>query len=81
MLNIEVEELTAKEAEDLGLIDAIKRGELEVEGSYKLTSNGDIIFNQRNFIFKDKIGNNHCAKFATDLDIVDFWELFTKNEE
>ena len=80
MLNIEVEELTAQEAADLGLIDAIKRGELEVEGSYKLTTSGDIVFNQKKFIFKDKTGNNHCGKFATDLDIVDFWELFTKSE-
>ena len=76
MVDLEIEEFTAQEATRAGLIDAIKRGETKISGTYELTPDGYVEFEQNNFTFKDKNNNLRCGKFKYDSELVDFWEEF-----
>ncbi len=64
MIDIETEKFTAEDAIDSGLIDAVRRGETVIEGSYIVGKDGIIEFRQRNFTFRDKSGNLRTGKFA-----------------
>ena len=63
MVDLIVETFTAQTAIDAGLIEAVKRGETKITGSYELTPEGFLNYAQNNFIFKDKFGNLRCGKF------------------
>lgn len=63
MLDIPVESFTAQQAADEGLIEAIKRGEVKITGSYELTTEGILKYQQNNFVFKDRFGKLRCGKF------------------
>lgn len=63
MIDLQVELFTAQTAVDAGLIEAIKRGEAKINGSYELTSDGFLQYEQNNFLFKDKFGNLRAGKF------------------
>ena len=43
MIDTQLEKFTSKAAVDAGLIDAIKRGEVKINGAYELTPDGKII--------------------------------------
>ena len=64
MIDLQVELFTAQTAVDAGLIEAVKRGEVKITGSYELTQDGFIQYQQNNFVFKDKFGNLRCGKFT-----------------
>lgn len=63
MIDMPIEEFTAEEAVDAGLIDAIKSGVTKIAGSYELTPDGFLNFKQKPFTFKDKFGSLRCGKF------------------
>ena len=63
MINFKEELFTAQTAVDAGLIEAIKRGEVKITGSYELTPDGFLLYQQNNFVFTDKFGNLRCGKF------------------
>lgn len=73
MITANLEKFTVEEAVVLGLIDAIKRGETKIEGSYTLGEDGVIEFKQRNFLFTDKFGTLHVGKFVDEEALIDFW--------
>ena len=77
MISIEAEGFTAKEAIEAGLIEAIKRGETKIEGSYKITEDGYLVFKQRNFTFTDKSGNLRVGKFFDDYELLFFFKNFS----
>lgn len=64
MKDLQIELFTAQTAVDAGLIEAIKRGETKITGSYELTADGFLQYEQNNFIFKDKFGNLRCGRFT-----------------
>ena len=60
---MQVEVFTAESAVEAGLIEAVKSGATRITGSYELTRDGAIEFNQNEFTFVDKNGNLRCGKF------------------
>ena len=64
MIDLEFEQFTAQSAVDAGLIEAVKRGETKITGSYELTADGFLNYEQNNFVFKDKFGNLRCGRFT-----------------
>ena len=78
MINVELEEFTAAEAVDAGLIEAIKKGIAAVKGTYELKSEGGVELDQYNFIFNDKFGTLRLGNFKTQDDILDFWKLYNE---
>lgn len=76
MIDVQLEEMTAAEAIDAGLVEAIERGEAKVSGKYELTQDGEIEFEQNNFMFKDKNNVLRVGKFKDDVELVNFWEEF-----
>lgn len=64
MTDLKLEIFTAQEAADAGLIEAIKRGETKITGSYELTADGFLIYEQNNFLFTDKTGKLRCGRFV-----------------
>ena len=72
MIDLEFEQFTAQSAVDAGLIEAIKRGEAKITGSYEVTADGFLIYEQNNFLFTDKTGKLRCGRFAdTFYDIAE----------
>ena len=84
MNNLQVELFTTQTAVDAGLIEAVKRGEAKINGSYELTPDGFLLYRQNNFIFTDKFGNLRCGRFVEifhDIAEIDmFIALFFENE-
>lgn len=76
MIDLQVELFTAQAAVEAGLIDAIKRGETKITGSYEFTRDGFLNFEQRNFVFKDKFGNLRCGKFTETFHDIAELHLF-----
>ena len=64
MHDLKFEQFTAQSAVVAGLIEAIKRGETKITGSYELTADGFLIFAQNNFSFIDKSGKLRLGRFA-----------------
>ena len=72
MIDLEFEQFTAQSAADAGLIEAIKRGETKITGSYEVTADGFLIYEQNNFLFTDKTGKLRCGRFVdTFYDIAE----------
>lgn len=72
MIDIESERFTAADAVAAGLIDAVKRGETVIEGSYAVDKDGAIEFRQRNFTFTDKTGGLRTGRFDDTGELLDF---------
>lgn len=73
MIDIKTEFFTAKSAIDAGVLDAVKRREIKIQGSYELTSDGFLNFKQQKFIFTDKNGKTRCGEFHSSVDLIEFW--------
>ena len=71
MVDLEIEEFTAEEADKAGLTEALKRGEVKINGMYELTVNG-ITFDQNNFVFTDKNGNLRAGRFKDANELLEF---------
>ena len=71
MVDLEIEEFTAEEADKAGLAEALKRGEVKINGMYELTVNG-ITFDQNNFVFTDKNGNLRAGRFKDADELLEF---------
>ena len=80
MIDNEMETFTAAEARSAGLIESIKRGETIVEGYYTLTAKG-LMFNQRAFVFKDKLGNLRVGRFKDDRELLEIGNENTDESE
>ena len=78
MIDTQLEKFTSKAAVDAGLIDAIKRGEVKINGAYELTPDGKINFEQNNFVFKDKWGELHVGSFTNADELYKFGAAFSK---
>lgn len=72
MIDNAIEYLTAKQAIEDGLYDAIKRGETVFSGRYECGKDGKIVFKQNNFVFTDKVGNIRVGRFKDDDAITEF---------
>ena len=75
MIDIESERFTAADAVDAGLIDAVKRGETVIEGSYAVGKDGVIELRQRNFTFTDKTGRLRTGRFVNTSEMLDFCKI------
>lgn len=76
MIDIELEKFTADSAIEAGLIEAVQRGDCVINGSYKLSTDGYLEFNQNNFVFTDKSGGLRLGKFDGDVELMTFAEKF-----
>lgn len=76
MVDLEIEEFTAETATRAGLVDAIKRGETKISGTYELTPEGYVEFEQNNFVFTDKNNNLRGGRFKDDSELLNFWSNF-----
>lgn len=72
MITHETETVTVNEAVEIGLYDAIKRGETKFKGRYEYTKDGGVEFKQSTFVFTDKVGNLRVCKFKDDTEILKF---------
>ena len=76
-MDLVVEKFTAKTAAEAGLIETLKRGDLRITGSYELTKDGFLNYQQNNFVFKDKFGNLRCGRFIDmPVEVIRFAALF-----
>lgn len=80
MIDTSVENFTALEAVETGLIDAIKRGETKVAGSFSIDKNG-LKVNKQKFCFRDKFGSLVVGKFVSDDELWNFWEIYRDAEK
>ena len=75
MIDTKLENFTAAEAADAGLIDAVNRGEVKISGTYELTPK-DLTFEQNNFVFNDKFGVLRVGNFNDAAELMKFWEMY-----
>ena len=80
MITTDTEKMTAEEAVDIGLYDAIKRGETNFSGRYECGQNGVLEFKQQTLIFTDKTGNLCVKKFKDDTEILKFIDYIKTRE-
>ena len=81
MITNETEFFTVAEAVKIELYDAIKRGETNFSGYYKLSKDSDLNFNQKGFVFKDPSGNLRVGKFTDTDEVLKFMEYIREREE
>ena len=67
-----LEEFTADEVEDLGLGEAIKQGAAKISGTYELSKDGERIFTQNNFLFRDKYGTLRLGRFKSTNELLQY---------
>lgn len=72
MVDLEIEEFTAEDAAKAGLADAVKRGEVKINGKYELTPHGSLRYDQNNFVFTDKFGNLRVGRFKDAGEFLEF---------
>ena len=72
MMDLEIEEFTAEDAAKAGLADAVKRGEVKINGKYELTPRGSLKYDQNNFVFTDKFGNLRAGSFKDAGELLEF---------
>ena len=72
MVDLEIEEFTAEEADKAGLADAVRRGEVKINGKYELTPQGNLQYDQNNFVFTDKFGNLRAGSFKDVGELLEF---------
>ena len=73
MIDTETELFTAVEAVEVGLPEAIYRGETKIEGSYELGKDLELRYKQRNFVFTDKFGGLRTGKFKDSEELLNFF--------
>lgn len=73
MIDLPLESISAKKAIALGLLDALHRGEVIIEGTYKVTKEYGVSFKHRPFTFTDKKGKLRYVTFD------DFYEVLKLN--
>lgn len=76
MVDVKIEDFTAEQAKELGLVDAIKRGEVKITGTYEIKQDGEFCVDQNNFVFTDKFGKLRAGKFETNTDVIFFQNYF-----
>jgi len=76
MIDLKIEEFTAAEAVKAGLIDAVKNGEVKINGTYELTQSGNLECEQNNFCFTDRYGNLRAGRFKDRHELLDFSMVF-----
>ena len=69
------EKMTAREAANAGLIEAINNGETTLECNVVL-ARGKLNFEQKEFSFKDKEGKNRKAEFKDDSELIAFYSVY-----
>ena len=74
MIDKKLERLSAEEAVKAGLIDALQKGEVKIEGIYSIGKDCKIDFKQKNFFFRDKTNEVRLVKFADNVEVLKFWE-------
>lgn len=72
MVDLKIEEFTAEDAAEAGLVEVIKSGVVEISGVYELTPSGEIDYDQNNFVFKDKDGNLRAGRFKDNDELLNF---------
>ena len=80
MINFDTEKFTAEEAVEMGLYDAIKRGETTFSGRYECGKNGVLEFKQKTLVFTDKSGSLRIKKFKDDEEILKFIDYIKSKE-
>ena len=78
MIDTSVENFTADEAIETGLIEAIKCGETKVAGSFSLDKNG-LKINQQKFCFKGSDGFFCAGKFVSNDELWNFFEKYAES--
>lgn len=81
MIDKEVENFSADEAVEAGLIDALKNGDTKIEGFYSIGKECKVDFHQKKFFFTDKNNEVRLAKFADNVELLKFWEKLGESEE
>lgn len=72
MIDIKIEIFTAKVLIELGLVEALKRGETKIDGAYEIDANGNIKYEQNNFTFTDKFGALRAGTFKNSHELLKF---------
>ncbi len=80
MIPSEIKFFTAKQVIELGLYDAIKRGETLFTGRYELNRNGTFDFKQQNFVFKDNYNNYQVGKLSDVDEVLEFMNYIRERE-
>lgn len=80
MIPNETEFFTANQVIEIGLYDAVKRGETLFTGRYELNKNGIFDFKQQNFVFKDKYNNYRVGKFNDVDEVLEFMNYIRERE-
>lgn len=81
MIDTSVENFTAQEAIESGLIEAIERGETKIEGNYLIEKGKGLKITQRKFGFTDEGRCWRVGKFASDDELFKFWEAYEEKNE
>ena len=76
MIDTTIEEFTAQRAITSGLVDAIRRGEVKLEGRYEVAKDTGLIFKQRPFTFKDRMGELRSGRFGNAAELRRFWQRY-----
>ena len=71
--------MTAAQAIDAELYDAMKRRETKFSGYYEC-GKGNLIFRQQAFSFTDRNGNLRVGKFADVEEILNFMDYIRERE-
>lgn len=72
MIDTPIEVFTAYEAKEAGLIQAVKRGETKINGTFEITQKGDLDLVVNNFVFKDKFGKLRAGNFEDQVEMMKF---------
>ena len=56
------------------MVEAVKRGETKISGSYELMANGEVKIEQKNFMFKNKNGELRVGRFKNGNEVLRFFE-------
>lgn len=80
MIDYDTETITAETAIEIGLYDAIRRGETKFGGRYECGRDGVFEFKQRTLVFTDKSGNLRVNKFKDIDEVLKFIEYVRTKE-
>ena len=75
-----MERITAMEAVNLGLLEAVESGETKIECKVKLEK-GKLKIEHRKFCFKDKTGKMREGKFKDETELIAFAMIFYPDDE
>ena len=78
LAGVEVENVTAKEALSAGLVEAIERRQVCLQGTYRVEYDGRILFKQKAVTFKQSDGAVRSLRFDDSVEFEKFLTAFTK---